>query len=351
MKLPAALLKTFAEQVTVKDKKNSPATCYGTVMSKNDNQAIVHLDGSTIDTPVDCAMDVEPSDRVMVQIFNHKALVIGNTTSPASARTANAYMKLVDDGLVIGKINDSNSPAYLFLSGDAYYIKKQTVNSETGESCSINPTEDETIASFKDEQIFLGGLNSTIDFCKSKVQIRTYTDNDNSYVVIADDNNAIRLGEFKHFTTVHKGVSIVSEYPVSFILKDERPNVMPIDNNPYVKRKYFDNKIVTQPIKDPILTVGTLGSNLNLYKTGSIQVSDTIAANSYKTMTSAVIDVPFGYVLLGIMSITTNHASVCHMTQFWTSMTDNKVSATFHNDGNSNQDLTVTFKYFCIRSS
>ena len=326
MKLSANILKNFAKQVSKKEENNTPTTFYGTVVSKDDTQAIVHLDGSTIDTPVDCAMDVEPNDRVMVQIINHKAVVIGNTTSPASARTANAYMRMIDDGLVIGKLNDSDMPTYLFLSGDTYYIKRQL-----GET--VNPSEDDTLAAFASTIDLLGAIISGYE-----VQRPNPTDPSETITVAGIEISAelIQL------------VSTWHRYPVVISLDQG------ISMSCFGTIDFYSDQGVPTANGVSLATVNDISQFVKrneIFKTGSIQASDTIPANSYKTITTSAISVPAGYSLLGIRSITTNHSSVCHMTQFQTNMTDKKVSATFHNDSSSAQATTVTFYYFCIRSS
>lgn len=321
MKLSANILKNFAKQVSKKEENNAPTTFYGTVVSKDDTQAIVHLDGSTIDTPVDCAMDVEPNDRVMVQIINHKAVVIGNTTSPASARTANAYMRLIDDGLVIGKINDAEFPTYLFLSGDMYYVKRQMGD-------SINPSSDDTIASFSSIISLLGAIIEGF-----------VVDRPNP----TDPTEEIEVSGIEISAGLISLVSSWSRYPT----------VVTLDNGFGVSAQgpiTFYNESGSHPESNGDVLLGRTDV-FPIFKTGSITASDTIPANSYKTITSSAISVPSGYSLLGIRSIQTNHSSVCHMTQFSTNMTDRKVSATFHNDSSSAQATTVTFYYFCIRSS
>ena len=87
MELDRSLLKEFA-QITNDTQEDSKAKQYvrGTVTSGGDDRKYVTIDGSNMVTPISEVVDVEPGDRVLVSIENHKATIIGNFTFPPSAR-------------------------------------------------------------------------------------------------------------------------------------------------------------------------------------------------------------------------------------------------------------------------
>ena len=85
MGLSSDLVSQFVK-ITNDDKKQKKETfTYGTIVKSND-QTYVKLDGSNTNTPVSTTADANDGERVMVMIKNHRATVVGNTSSPA-ART------------------------------------------------------------------------------------------------------------------------------------------------------------------------------------------------------------------------------------------------------------------------
>lgn len=91
MELSRELLKQFAKVTRESENSVKETMAYGTVV-KNGDIVYVKIDGTDVLTPVSMAMDAENGDRVIVTIKNHSAVVTGNITSPASARTANRFM-------------------------------------------------------------------------------------------------------------------------------------------------------------------------------------------------------------------------------------------------------------------
>lgn len=80
MDLPDSLVKQFTEITNDEPKKEQDNECYGTVTSNGK----VLLDGSS--TPLSCKkiVNTNEGDRVLVNIKNHQATIIGNLTSPAA---------------------------------------------------------------------------------------------------------------------------------------------------------------------------------------------------------------------------------------------------------------------------
>ena len=121
MKLPLNLTKKFSKALTpAKEKNAQPKSMLGTVVKNGDNTFVI-LDGSTIETPVELAVDAEDGDRVAVQIKNHKAMVVSNFTAPPSSRSATKYVELTDDGLLIGNLFGIDGTS-LLVGTDKLYI-------------------------------------------------------------------------------------------------------------------------------------------------------------------------------------------------------------------------------------
>lgn len=85
MSLSSDLISKFVKATKDNKKTKTETTVYGTVKEYND-ELYVQLDGSELLTPFSTTADMKNGERVMVQIKNHTATVIGNISSPA-ART------------------------------------------------------------------------------------------------------------------------------------------------------------------------------------------------------------------------------------------------------------------------
>lgn len=81
-KLPPNIVKTFASTFK-KEKSKTSSTVYGYAVI-NEGQIYVKLDGSTEYTPVVSTIDVVDGDRVIVNITNHRAIIVNNISSPAA---------------------------------------------------------------------------------------------------------------------------------------------------------------------------------------------------------------------------------------------------------------------------
>lgn len=87
MGLSKDLLSQFAK-TTIGDKKTrKESTIYGTVKEFN-NKLYVQLDGSDLLTPASTTADRKNGERVIVQIKDHTATIIGNITSPSASSGA-----------------------------------------------------------------------------------------------------------------------------------------------------------------------------------------------------------------------------------------------------------------------
>lgn len=81
-KLPPNIVKTFASTFK-KEKPKTSSTVYGYVVI-NEGQIYVKLDGSTDYTPAVSTIDVVDGDRVVVNITNHRAMIVNDISSPVA---------------------------------------------------------------------------------------------------------------------------------------------------------------------------------------------------------------------------------------------------------------------------
>ena len=83
MSLSNDLISQFVKITNDSAKKKTEKTVYGTTVEQG-GSIYVRFDGSTILTPVKYTASIGPNERVIVQIKNHTATVIGNLTSPSA---------------------------------------------------------------------------------------------------------------------------------------------------------------------------------------------------------------------------------------------------------------------------
>ena len=85
MNLSSDLISQFVKATKDDKPKKHESTVYGTV-KEHDSKLYVQIDGSELLTPISTTADMKIGERVMVQIKDHTATVVGNISSPA-ART------------------------------------------------------------------------------------------------------------------------------------------------------------------------------------------------------------------------------------------------------------------------
>ena len=84
VELSRHLMKEFAT-LTAGDKKPEVSnTVRGTVVVDGENKYVA-IDGSSVNTPISEIIDARQGDRVLVNIENHVATVVGNISKPPSA--------------------------------------------------------------------------------------------------------------------------------------------------------------------------------------------------------------------------------------------------------------------------
>ena len=86
MGLSNDLLSQFAKITKDNTRTKKETTLYGTVKEYND-KLYVQIDGSDLLTPMSTTTDMKNGERVVVQIKDHSATIIGNITSPSATST------------------------------------------------------------------------------------------------------------------------------------------------------------------------------------------------------------------------------------------------------------------------
>ena len=108
-KLPPNIVKTFASTFK-KEKPKTSSTVYGYAVI-NEGQIYVKMDGSTEYTPVVSTIDVVDGDRVIVNITNHRAIIVNNISSPAAR--SNSVTEIKSE---LSDITDVHKTTFAFKS-------------------------------------------------------------------------------------------------------------------------------------------------------------------------------------------------------------------------------------------
>lgn len=327
MELPGNLAKEFAAAIGEQmNNRRDEVLTYGTVVVQND-ETFVQLDGAETLTPVSKAMDAVDGDRVMVSLRNHTAVIVGNISSPASARTASSYMKLTEDGLAVGELDEDGEPVgtYSLIGSGMYRIVDENGN---------------TVALFSDGQILLLG-----DVGTAKGSIRVIDG-----VLLLNGENAVGTRS----THVEGGARYISEVvcradsttPAAALrsyIAGGRVSAVIVTPNGIELNTFADRQVYANGYE--VLTAASI------MVSGVVTLTGKIKGDSYRSFSYVVSTIPQGYRLVGLCEVTTNHKKICYMTEFFTNPTTNEIGATFYNKSASDQTLRVRLEWFAILSN
>lgn len=84
MVLSSDLISRFVKATNDSEKTTKTPIIYGTIVDDS-GKKYVQLDGSDVLTPMSSTTVVENGDRVIVEIKNHTAIVVGNVTNPSAS--------------------------------------------------------------------------------------------------------------------------------------------------------------------------------------------------------------------------------------------------------------------------
>ena len=158
MSLSKEVIDQFVKAAKDNRVKKEPNIRYGTIVESGGSN-YVKLDGSDILTPFTTTVNTKIGERVIVNISNHSAIVMGNTSSPAArmedaeeaGKTAANYLGFNDWGLIVGDLRNSKLKKNVLIGADEIDIREG----------------DKVLASFAETLIELGKNNpqAVISLC------------------------------------------------------------------------------------------------------------------------------------------------------------------------------------------
>lgn len=198
-KVTDALIKEIADAINTQVPQQKESRLIGTVIGLHkpegdtDNTRKyykVQLDGSDELTPALASCACEIGDRVTVGISNHSATITGNLSSALFVKSANAYIQLIDDGLIVGLISEDGTRT-------CGYVK---IKNNTFEFYSAS---DELLATYGTDRIIFGEYSediwpiaefgpSFVSLLEDKATIEVLQ-NDGHYVLTLEGNDATGL--------------------------------------------------------------------------------------------------------------------------------------------------------------
>lgn len=111
MELQDTLLKEFASAINKEtEDSGNGKTVYAKVSRVVDDTVYIIIDGSTEETPATTMVEIGVNDRVFATIKSHSVVVTGNISYPSLTRVGEAYITMVNGGLVVGFLDDENNP-------------------------------------------------------------------------------------------------------------------------------------------------------------------------------------------------------------------------------------------------
>lgn len=178
MSLSKEVIDQFVKAAKDNGSKKEPNIRYGTIVESGGSN-YVKLDGSDILTPFTTTVNTKIGERVIVNISNHSAIVMGNTSSPAArmedaeeaGKTAANYLGFNDLGLIVGDMRDSELKKNVLIGADEIDIRDG----------------DKILASFAESLIELGKNNpkAVISLCNGLGKI-LFNQDDEDYTGIME---------------------------------------------------------------------------------------------------------------------------------------------------------------------
>jgi hypothetical protein len=148
MALPTELIDKLVKVTNDRGRGNTNYTVYGTIKTDGTRQ-YVQFDGSDISTPFETTVEVNPDDRVIVQVKNHIATVTGNTTNPS---------------LGVKAANGLRSE----ISQTISQIRLEVADTVNGLKSSVNTTVDEIRLEVADT---VNGLKSSVNTTVNEIRL------------------------------------------------------------------------------------------------------------------------------------------------------------------------------------
>lgn len=321
MKLSDKLIKDFADAINKKEssKKKVSTQVQGTVIKKTSKDDIcVQLDGSQSATPVKMGVGAEVGDRVLVNIEEHTATIVGNISTPAYASTADNYIRYDENGLAVGKlVNGEPSGAYCIMDSNepSFSIKEKNENGT-----------DISIATFGKDSINLGLSDScTISFCGDRAAISYEYGTDEVWIHAPGTISLMSHSEgmMYSFVSVSPGELILDTFGVI--------------------RLCSDNGVYTG---DPDNNEAVLSTQDFMVHRVNIKVGST-AAGGYKTI-NTTLEVPSGHRVMALLGITIAHKDIFKLTEWSVDPNTNQFQVTWVNDGSKAYTGLIYLRYLTM---
>ena len=125
MALSSYLIDKFAKATVNKQKTKKESTVYGMIQIQN-GVPYVKIDGSEVLTPVTTTTNIYDGDRVMVQLKDHNAIILGNLSSPAVGETTINEIRI--DQEQMRRIENENAEIKKTLESQKTTITELTTN-------------------------------------------------------------------------------------------------------------------------------------------------------------------------------------------------------------------------------
>lgn len=198
MSLSKEVIDQFVKAAKNNGDKKEPNMRYGTIVESGGSN-YVKLDGSDILTPFTTTVNTKVGERVIVNISNHSAIVMGNTSSPAArmedaeeaGKTAANYLGFNDFGLIVGDMRNSELKKNVLIGADEIDIREG----------------DKILASFAEALIELGKNNpkAVISLCNGLGKILFDQDDEECPGIMEILSKWIRIDAEKYIDIVTGG--------------------------------------------------------------------------------------------------------------------------------------------------
>lgn len=205
MSLSKEVIDQFVKAAKSNGDKKEPNMRYGTIVESGGSN-YVKLDGSDILTPFTTTVNTKVGERVIVNISNHSAIVMGNISSPAArmedaekaGKTAANYLGFNDLGLIVGDLRNSELKKNVLIGADEIDIREG----------------DKILASFAEALIELGKNNpkAIISLCNGLGKIMFDQDDEECPGIMEILSKWIRI-EAEKYLNINTG----SDYQYSSI--------------------------------------------------------------------------------------------------------------------------------------
>ena len=393
MELQDSILKDFADAVNNNnlnptiDSQHIYAVVTRTV---EDGLVYVQLNGAEIETPAATVVQVGNDDKVLCAMRGHTLTVIGNLSYPSLTRVGKMYMTMTDSGLLIGEVDDKNTPTGQYIivgpDGTSIYNGKLELIATFGESAQLGRSgvKSDVYLTLTQSGVAIRKINNNgvavilANFTASGMSFR----DENGNVLASFDANNIRIGTSSAATismcggttqialdgTTLKiyGGSNVGAIGLSNSYGTYKSEVVceAKNNSPKASMQLMNGSttITSLVLSNSGANVTTTGGALTENGQEVVKVNDIVATGSITTKTktvspgtaniTATITPPTGYKIVGMAGWAVNCSAWptdINVKRIWIS--GNELTVYLENVGESNRSVNVVARWFAVRTS